>query len=455
MSAPTELWKKWEGQVVDGKFPLLQWLGGSDHSAVFLTEHAGQGSQKAAVKLIPVGATPHRDSAPQAGTRESVEADAQLARWAEAAKLSHPRLIRLLGWGRCQIDDTFLLYVVMEYAEENLAEVLPLRALSGDEAREMLRPAAEGLTALHRASFVHGHIKPSNILAVDNQLKLSTDGLGKAGDRGSVGARSFYDAPEVATDGQSAKADIWSLGITLVVALTQNQPKLEARDPKSSDIPDTIPQPLREILRRCLQLDPRRRCGLDWILDRFQGNAFRPGPRLQPLYMLAERSRPSPWAVGAIVVASVLLATFVGSKFVGHQPAIPTAENRGKTPAEHPATQLPTPFATPQAPVEKASVRGSVLQQVMPDVSKSALNTIDGRVKVSVQVEVDSSGNVSQAKLISPAKSKYFDDRTLAAARRWKFNPAQLDGRATSSEWILRFQFRRTGTEVFPAEIKP
>ena len=40
MSKP-ETWKSWEGRTVDGKFPLRQYLGGSDHSAVFLTELSG------------------------------------------------------------------------------------------------------------------------------------------------------------------------------------------------------------------------------------------------------------------------------------------------------------------------------------------------------------------------------------------------------------------------------
>jgi hypothetical protein len=37
ITSSTEEWKKWEGRV-DGKFPLGHWLGGSEHSAVFLTE---------------------------------------------------------------------------------------------------------------------------------------------------------------------------------------------------------------------------------------------------------------------------------------------------------------------------------------------------------------------------------------------------------------------------------
>src|ERR1700680_725154 len=104
MSTTTARWKSWEGRVVDEKFPLRQWLGSSDHSAVFLTQRSGGGSQNAAVKVMRA---------------ENLNGDAQLSRWADAAKLAHPHLIRLFECGRCMIDGTRLLYVVMEYAEEN------------------------------------------------------------------------------------------------------------------------------------------------------------------------------------------------------------------------------------------------------------------------------------------------------------------------------------------------
>jgi TonB family protein len=91
----------------------------------------------------------------------------------------------------------------------------------------------------------------------------------------------------------------------------------------------------------------------------------------------------------------------------------------------------------------------------MPDVSRGAQKTIRGRVKVNVQVAVDRSGNVSEAKLVSAGPSKYFATRALAAARQWKFAPPQVNGQSTASAWMLRFQFGRTSTEVFPSEIKP
>ena len=119
------------------------------------------------------------------------------------------------------------------------------------------------------------------------------------------------------------------------------------------------------------------------------------------------------------------------------------------------AAQSQAPFAEKVKPARTAEARGSVLQQVLPDVSRSAQNTITGRVKVNVRVAVDASGNVSQATVTPVVQSKYFAKQALAAARRWKFNPPQVNGQATSSEWLLRFQFGRMSTQVFPSEINP
>ena len=452
MSIPTALWKRWQGRAADGKFPLRQWLGGSDHSAVFLTERAG-GSQKAAIKLIPA----------QSLRQENLDETAQLSRWAGAARPSRPHLIRLFEWGRCQIDDTRLLYIVMEYAEENLAEILPLRPLSADEASEMLRPTAEALALLHQAGFVHGRIKPSNIMAVGEQLKISADTIHKAGDSDVDRSPSTYDAPEVAAAGPSPAADMWSLGMTLVAVLTQNEPKLN--EPKLNPgergplaVPETIPQPLREIVRQCLQVDPQRRCTADGILRQLQSTAAQsqPAAGARPVDAHIPPGRPRRRIVVPIIAAALFLVVLIGLKFRAHQPAVPPAETRvAARPPEVPAAQAPAPFAQNKTPAQNGIVRGSVLQQVMPEVSRGAQNTITGRLKVSVQVDVDASGNVSQAKFVSPGPSTYFANHALAAARRWKFNPPQVDGHAAASEWLLRFQFGRASTQVFPAEIKP
>ena len=70
----------------------------------------------------------------------------------------------------------------MEYAEQTLSQILARRALTPDEVREMLLPTLNALAFLHGKSLVQGQLKPSNILAVDDQLKLASDTVRPAGE---------------------------------------------------------------------------------------------------------------------------------------------------------------------------------------------------------------------------------------------------------------------------------
>ena len=189
-------WKLWEGQTVAGTFQLRQYLGGSDHSAVFLTDRTGEESQKAVIKLTP--------ATPESWTQ-------QLSRVALAAKLSHPHLLQIFQTGQCRLGSTDLLYVVMEYADENLSQILPHRPLSPAETRQMLLPVLDALAYLHRSGFVHNHLKPANIMATEDQVKLSCDGICRTGESNVVTAvPSIYIAPEVASGGPvSPASDVW------------------------------------------------------------------------------------------------------------------------------------------------------------------------------------------------------------------------------------------------------
>src|SRR5258708_11160578 len=158
----SELWESWEGRVVDGTFYLRQCLSGHENRAVFLTEYGERDPKQAVIKLI-------------LGNPATTERE--LRRWVLASKLSHPHLLRIYRTGRCQMDDASLIYVVMEYAEENLAQVVPARPLSPMEAHEMLEPTLSALAYIHGQGFVHGRLKPSNILGVDGSLRISSDGL--------------------------------------------------------------------------------------------------------------------------------------------------------------------------------------------------------------------------------------------------------------------------------------
>src|SRR5271166_3895517 len=196
---------QWEGHTVDGGFPLGQFLGNGENSAVFLTQWE---ERPAAIKLL------HKDPG---------KADAQLAQWRAAAKLSHPNLIRIFAMGRCELDALPLLYLAMEYADEDLSQVLPYRSLSAEETGEMLPPALGALEYLHKQGFVHAHLRPSNIMAVDDCLKLSSDGVCRAGAKDEI-APTAYDPPERLSGVLSPAGDVWSLGMTLIEVLTGRRP---------------------------------------------------------------------------------------------------------------------------------------------------------------------------------------------------------------------------------------
>jgi len=509
-------------QIVDGKFRLGQLVGRTQRTAVFLTEYDGQPVKKAEIKLIPA---------------DSVDALAQLSRWKQAAKLSHPHLVRLLEMGRCQIDHADMLYVVMEYAEENLSAVIARRPLEPDEARALLGPVVDALAYIHAQGFVHCRLKPSNIMADDDLLKISSDGLCRIGESsGSPGKPGAYDPPEASGGRISPAGDVWSLGMTLTEALTQRSPVWERTNQAEPSLPSNLPPEILDLARHCVRRDPQMRWTVADIAARLQSNSPAPPKQMLPN---PQSSFASPRAIGAAVLAVLaLVAIIVGPRLfkrpsqtqpapataVEHapnqsptQPKVqpPVAPNEKPKPENKPvmsatsrlpvpATPQRTPFVTKPAPQQQAvppsapqsvassskssqqkssekhltannpaqlappvrseapatgtssgMVRGKVVQQVLPDAPQKARDTIRGKVRLSVKVNIDESGNVTQATLDAPGPSQYFAERTLQAAQLWKFAPAKIDGRNVPSTWLLYFEIDPATTAVHPKQTAP
>jgi serine/threonine protein kinase len=241
----SEAWNNWIGQVVDHKYQLQQYLGTTDHSVVFLAEFHDPEPHQTAIKFV---------------SADFSEKEQQLATWKQAAQLSHPHLMRIYGSGTCRIEDMDLLYVAMEYAEENLGQVLPHRALVTDETTEMLHSIVDVLVYLHDRDLVHGHVKPSNVLAAGDLLKLSSDTIFAAGSvREMRRERSAYDAPELPGAPYTPASDVWSLGVTLVEALTQQPAVLPFNENAEPIIPSAVHDPFLEVARHTLRRNPRLR----------------------------------------------------------------------------------------------------------------------------------------------------------------------------------------------------
>lgn len=237
------------GQLVDGRFPLRKLIGVSSNSAVFLTDlpnaRPSEPAHEAAIKLIP---------------EDPDSSDQQLERWRSAAALSHPGLLRILHFGRCAVDGASCLYAVTELASENLGDLLPQRALSTEEASGMMAPVLATLDFLHENGLVHGGLKPSNILAVRDTIKLSADRVQLAGEPASSWPlASPYAPPESLLFPAS---DLWSLGVTLYETLTQYLPK---QDSSGHYVLPQLPSPYSEVVHGVLVQDPTERMALDEV----------------------------------------------------------------------------------------------------------------------------------------------------------------------------------------------
>lgn len=277
----TSIRAEWEGRILDAKFPLLEWLGGSDDRGVFLT--VLKGIQRAAVKLI---------------LAEPAEAVAYLARWEAAKSLSHPNLAPILETGHCEIEGTNLVYVVTEIAERVLSQFIQDRPLKVTEVKDILDPILDALSYLHQKGFVHGHIKPSNILIIAGELKVSGDEfLVLPGIRNQLVNPNIYDAPEVTTGAVTAAADIWSLGMTISEALMQRPPIWKRSGNIEPIVPDTLPQPFLRIVQDCLRTDPAQRCTIEEIRSRIASISSAPAssqPTRGPFEPVSHGAEPVP-----------------------------------------------------------------------------------------------------------------------------------------------------------------
>jgi serine/threonine-protein kinase len=450
-------------RVVDGKFPLLQELGGTEWSSAYITQLDDGRAQQAAIKIFKF---------------ESLDRGTTIARWEAAETVSHPHLMPLFCAGRCELDGEDLLYVVTEYADETLSQILPERSLSPEEAREMLGPVLDALSYLHERGLTHGHLRPTNIMVIDDQVKLSPD-FGWCSR-----IRNIYDPPEAGAGNVAPAADIWSLGILLVEALTQQLPVWDRSQGGEPEIPANLPEPFFTICRECLRTDPERRCSLAGIKAHLN-----PPPAVEPVAepdalpaeAVAEANaeanfdRPAKPSyrfratifAGAVLVLWLIVAAFKFGWNLTPATPEPAPQPPVTVSAASPATRAavapaasaaPTasPAPTPAAePSTRGVVKGSVTYQALPDIPGKILGAVQGHFNVQIRVEVDRAGNVSQASIESQGPSRYFANQALHAAQSWKFTPAKVDGRAVPSTWLLRFQFGQSQSAVTQSEESP
>jgi serine/threonine protein kinase len=459
----TDAWTQWESQVVNGVYPLRRFLGGSNHSAVFLTEYPAENIANAAIKFVPA---------------DTLQAQAQLVQWGTSVTLSHRHLVRLFDVGRCRFAGREFLFVVMEYADQTLAELLPRRALSPDEARDLLTPTLDALAFLHRNGLVHGHLKPSNFLVVDDKLKLASDTISTAIKPTTSAVRdALHDPTEPREGPRSTAGDVWDLGIVLAEALTQRTPIWPDERAETALLPVKLPPPFVDIVRRCLSRPAANRPTAMELQAEYKPKPWAAlSAGLDPSEIdtsseedFGQRSRiaqiliPTLSALAAVAVIAV--GVWVSYHQLQKRPRIrPFASGdsqeylqqevvQEQPPASAtPPVAEPPPVAAATAPTaaadpapEPADEPNGVLHEELPDATPSIIERIHGHVRVSVRVLVDPAGNVVGEFMENAGPSAYFARLAGEAADKWKFAPTDDRGPRV---WLLRFEFTRDGATV-------
>ncbi|GFE79516.1 hypothetical protein GCM10011487_15160 [Steroidobacter agaridevorans] len=144
-----------------------------------------------------------------------------------------------------------------------------------------------------------------------------------------------------------------------------------------------------------------------------------------------------------LVVAGLVVAVLVGWFGIGSLESDPPPPPAAVAKAPVAAEPAPTPAkpVEPEVP-QQPDATPSAINEVVPDVPQSALDTIRGTIRVIVRVTLDKQGTVIAAAAEDSGPSRYFERLSLEAAKKWTFTPATLDDRRVM---FVRFYFRRDG----------
>ncbi len=241
-------------------------------------------------------------------------------------------------------------YLVLELIEgATLADEIANGPLPLERALAVGAKIAEGLEAAHEAGIVHRDLKPANIKVgrggslEPTSVKILDFGLARNLDRAAprgdsdhtltavgrtmpgmiVGTVAYMSPEQARGEAVDRRTDIFAFGCVLYECLTARQvfggPTMTdalaatvKSDPDWALLPANVPAPVRELLRRCLEKNPRQR--LQSIGDARVILQERTSAQREPTGEVSRSPAPSArraWTSG-LVAAGVLAALGVG-----------------------------------------------------------------------------------------------------------------------------------------------
>ncbi|KAL6472582.1 hypothetical protein MHYP_G00187700 [Metynnis hypsauchen] len=201
------------------------------------------------------------------------------------------------------------LWILIEFCPGGALDDIMLeleRGLSEQQISEVCCQTLLALSYLHQHHIIHRDLKAGNILlTMDGQIKLADFGVSAKNEntlqrRATFIGTPYWMAPEVIMcetskdNPYSSKADIWSLGITLIEAAEMEPPHHSLNPMRvllkiTKSPPPTLSNPRRwsshfhDFLRRALQKNPESRWGAQQLLAHPFSYAGRDGRALKEL----------------------------------------------------------------------------------------------------------------------------------------------------------------------------
>ena len=283
-------------------------------------------SRGVAIKLLPV------EFSSDAERLSRFRREAQVL-----ASLNHPNIAQIYGLEESGKTPC----IVMELVEgETLDSKIQRGPIPVDEVLTIAKQIIEALEAAHERGIVHRDLKPGNVMLTrDGKVKVLDFGLAKASEFASS-TESLPHSPTIATHYPSAathagvilgtaaymspeqargkvvdkRADIWAFGAVLYEMLTGHRAfsgedatdtlaAVVRADPKWENIGRAnVPQRLRQVLRVCLQKDPKQRAQDIGDVRLALEGSFEAGASQE------KAANPRPW-IAALLFAVILIAT--------------------------------------------------------------------------------------------------------------------------------------------------
>jgi serine/threonine-protein kinase len=317
-----------------GPYEILSALGAGGMGEVYRARDAKL-SRDVAIKVLPdtVAHDPDR-----------------LARFEREAKtlaaLNHPNIAHIHGLE----DSTGVPALVMELVEgPTLADRVARGPIPIDEALPIAKQIADALEAAHEQGIIHRDLKPANIkVRADGTVKVLDFGLAKAMEPAGAASANAMNSPTLSMHATQAgiilgtaaymspeqasgkpvdkRADVWSFGVVLMEMLTGH--RLFDGETVSHTLADVLrgpidfqrlpagtPREIRDLLRRCLNRDVKKRLR-DMGEARIAIEDALGGVALEETSSAALRAPAAPRSVGAHALPWVVTGV-VGVALIG------------------------------------------------------------------------------------------------------------------------------------------